>query len=121
MSRIFDLLHLRTVDTEHTADPFWYVAQNSPNGRVILAGIWFNRKDAEAFLERRRYRFPKGAYVYCDSANSESHLAEVYALDSKVCQHCGLKIPNPRPNKTYCSDACKHRAKRLRSKQHENE
>lgn len=82
MKRILELLRLRKANTECTRDPFWYVAQNAPGGRLILAGIWFNREDAEAFFERRRHRFPKSAYVYCDAADMESHLVEIYRAEA---------------------------------------
>lgn len=65
---------------ECTANPFWAVVVNGPCGVQMLAGIWFNRVDAESHLEHRAYRYPKSAFVFCFSADSESHLAEMYDL-----------------------------------------
>jgi hypothetical protein len=84
MKRILELLRLRKVDTEITRDPFWYVAQDAKGGRVMLAGVWFNRPDAEQHFKDRRYRYPDDAYVYCDAADMESHLKEIYDLEREA-------------------------------------
>ena len=38
------------------------------------------------------------------------------ARASTGCLHCGAPVPNPKPNKKYCDDKCKHKAKRMRAK-----
>lgn len=78
MKRILELLRLRKLDNEITRDPFWFVAKSVRGGRLMLAGIWFNRPDAEQHFKDRRYRYPDDAYVFCDAADEESHLAEIY-------------------------------------------
>ena len=46
----------------------------------MLAGVWFNREDAEAYLKAKAYNFPKSAVVYCFSGHYSWHLKEIYAI-----------------------------------------
>ena len=80
MREMLRLLRLRHQDPEGTAYPFWFIATRRSSGIVFVAGIWFNRADAENFLSRHAYRFPRRAFVYCMSADRESHLSSVYKL-----------------------------------------
>lgn len=59
--------------TEGTAFPFWYVAVKGGAllGRPVMVshGIWFSREAAEEHLRNKAHRYPKTAFVYCDSAH----------------------------------------------------
>jgi len=62
-----------------TAYPYWAIVKKAGLGRqAILAGIWFNREDAERYLEAKRYNFGKTAFVYCFSGHESWHLKEMY-------------------------------------------
>jgi hypothetical protein len=69
---------------EATAFPWWAIVVNGFSGRVqrpmVLAGVWFNREDAEAFLASHAYRYPKKAYVYAFSGGESAHTRELYEL-----------------------------------------
>lgn len=77
MSKAFDGVKARLFEhgdkNDGTDCPFWYVAVN---GGAILRrpvmishGIWFSREAAEEHLKSKKHRYPKTAYVYCDSAH----------------------------------------------------
>ena len=58
---------------EGTDCPFWYVAVEGGailrRPVMISRGIWFSRKAAEEHLKAKAHRYPKTAFVYCDSAH----------------------------------------------------
>jgi hypothetical protein len=61
--------------------PFWFIAMNSPHGKVMLAGIFFSQEDASSHLERKRHRYPKSAHTWCAGAvDSHSGLRGLHAL-----------------------------------------
>lgn len=70
---------------EGTAYPFWYVAVKGGAllGRPVMVshGIWFSREAAEEHLRAKSHRYPKTAFVYCDSAHdSPTGLRALYDL-----------------------------------------
>lgn len=71
-------------NTEATAYPFWYIACRAGSvhrGRnVILRGFWFSREAAEAHLARAAHRYPKTAFVYCDSGHDSAHVKNLYRI-----------------------------------------
>ena len=68
-------------NNEATAVPYWGIVQYTRSKRVVmLAGVWFNREDAEAYLKAKAYNFPKSAVVYCFSGHYSWHLKEIYAI-----------------------------------------
>lgn len=77
-------LVLSHTDNEATAIPIWFIACRAGaahRGRqVMIRGFWFNREDAERHLNAKRHRYPKTAYVYCDSGHDSWHIKELYAL-----------------------------------------
>ena len=66
--------------TEMTANPFWFVAKRSPGGLVILAGIWFNRDDAEHYLKEESHQCGPSAFVHCASGKRTSCLDKMYRI-----------------------------------------
>ena len=61
---------------EATDCPFWYVATKAGlrAGYICHAGPFFSRATAERTLRNKAHRFPKTAFVWCDSG----HLAPEY-------------------------------------------
>lgn len=76
LSEAFALLN-QSNDCEMTHLPFWYIATNAgaTSGRRVIRsnGVWFSREAAEDHLRRASDRYPKSAYVYCDSAHETQH------------------------------------------------
>lgn len=74
--------------TEATALPFWYIAVKGGSvqgGRnVILRGVWFNREAAEDHLKAKAHRYPKTAFVYCDSGHDSWHWKNLYEYAREV-------------------------------------
>lgn len=65
-------------DTEHTDAPYWYIATKSGlGGMVNRGGPFFSRERAEAVLKGRSHRFPKSAFVYCDSGHFSDDYREM--------------------------------------------
>jgi len=60
-------------NTEGTEYPFWYIAVNGGatlrRPVMVSHGIWFSRESAENHLRHKAHRYPKSAFVYCDSAH----------------------------------------------------
>lgn len=84
MDKLKSLVLSHGENSEATALPFWYIAVKAGavhRGRnVILRGIWFNREDAEAHLKKAAHRYPKNAFVYCDSGHDSWHMRELYRI-----------------------------------------
>jgi hypothetical protein len=89
--RMAELLLGNSRDNEATAFPYWFVAvrAGSVGGvRMVSKGIWFNREDAEDHLRKMAYRYPKKAFVYCDSAHdSYTGLRLLYGLAKDLRAH----------------------------------
>lgn len=81
-------LLLSRTDNEATAYPFWFIAIRggvAQQGRmVMLRGIWFSREAAETHLKNKAHRYPKSAFVYCDSGHDSFDLKEVYELAKAI-------------------------------------
>ena len=70
---------LKKEDNEGTAYPFWIIIDPRQNfytnneglHRIanMITGIFFSRKDAQQYLDSRRYNFSKNAKVYCHSGH----------------------------------------------------
>ena len=73
ISKIKALVFQHGDKTEATAFPFWYVAVKGGallrRPVMVSHGIWFSREAAEEHLRAKAYRYPKTAFVYCDSAH----------------------------------------------------
>jgi hypothetical protein len=64
-----------------TAWPVWGIVKKAGLGQHdLLSGPWFNRDDAEAFLEAKRYRYGYKAFVYCFSAHDAWHMRKLQEL-----------------------------------------
>ena len=60
-------------DNEATAFPWWAITEGFRGREILLAGPYFNREDADEYLEAKRYNFGEKARVYCFSG-SQSHV-----------------------------------------------
>lgn len=66
---------------EGTAYPYWVIARRRKNSEIVLlAGVWFSREAAEEHLENKAHRYPKSAFVWCDSAHASFHLRMLHDL-----------------------------------------
>lgn len=64
-------------DNECTGSPWWIIVDPRQNFKTdpdavhyiasMITGPFFSREEAERVLQGRRYRFGKGAKVYCHS------------------------------------------------------
>lgn len=68
------LKHIKDSDNEMTKAPYWLILDPRQNldcniHRLAsqITGPFFNREDAQEFLDRTRYNFSKRAKVYCNS------------------------------------------------------
>lgn len=100
MSELTDLILSHGEENEGTAYPFWYVAVKGGAvlGRPVMIshGFWFNRADAEKHLENKAHRYPKTAFVYCDSGHDSWHIRLMYELaiqDSLHKVQCPVSFP----------------------------
>lgn len=73
-------LVLSATSNEATAFPYWFITIPGNGHQRILAGIWFNREDAERYLQAASHNFPKNAFVYAGSGWHSWHLKELYAM-----------------------------------------
>mgnify|MGYP001809890666 CR=1 FL=1 len=81
---------LSASDNEATACPFWYIAVKGGSvqrGRnTILRGVWFSREEAEAHLRLKAHRYPKTAFVYCDSGHDSYHMRQMFTLAKQIAE-----------------------------------
>lgn len=66
---------------EATVYPFWVIAIKGGaviRRPVMLAGFWFSREAAEAHLKAKAHRYPKKAFVYCESGHSSTDVRKLY-------------------------------------------
>lgn len=86
MSRLQELVCPEGRDNEATNLPFWYVAVKGGAviGRPVMVsrGIWFSRGAAEEHLKNKAHRYPKTAFVYCDSGHDSVDMKQLYRLAS---------------------------------------
>lgn len=73
---------------EATAFPYWAIVTNTgaanPGRKVIHAGIWFSREDAENHLTARSYAYPKKATVYCFSGHPSADYRRLVELSRET-------------------------------------
>lgn len=71
-------------DNECTSFPFWAIVKKCNSGQMhMLAGVWFNREDAERFLNATHHRYGDKAFVYCFSGHDSWHIKELYNIARK--------------------------------------
>jgi len=75
-------------DNQSTAYPFWVIAvkAGAVGGiRIVSEGLWFSGPRAQEHLENKAHRYPKSAFVYCESAhNSYGGLRYLYDLTKEL-------------------------------------
>lgn len=76
-----DSLGLDGDSREYTMLPYWGIVRDFKHERrEMIAGIWFDRKEAERVLNDHRHQFGEDAYVYCFSGYASAHMAKLYAI-----------------------------------------
>ena len=82
--RLAELVLEHGEENDGTAFPVWYIAINGGAviGRPVMIshGIWFSRKSAKQHLEANQHRYPKTAFVYCDSMHMSHQMKELFRL-----------------------------------------
>ena len=57
-------------DNDGTEYPVWVIAVKAGavgGVRVVSSGFWFSRPRAQEHLRNKAHRYPKNAFVYCES------------------------------------------------------
>lgn len=74
-----EILLSHSEENDATAYPWWAIVKKAGLGQhAILNGPFFNRADAEEYLESHRYRYGKSALVWCFSGHHAPHLRQMY-------------------------------------------
>ena len=86
--KLATLIRRSCSDNEATAHPFWYIAVKGgavQRGRnVFIRGFWFSRDHAERHLRNHAYRYPKNAFVYCESGHDSVDVIAMYKAADDV-------------------------------------
>lgn len=76
LDRLVALVFQHGGEVEGTAFPFWYVAVKGGallrRPVMVSHGFWFSREAAQRHLENKSHRYPKSAFVYCDSGHFDN-------------------------------------------------
>jgi hypothetical protein len=96
MQEIIDTL--MTTDREFTSAPYWLIIDMNDKTEIsdirevasMVTGPFFSRKDAQAYLDARRYNFSDGARVYCKSGHESPKYARLWKwIEERVPENYG--------------------------------
>lgn len=81
-------------DNDGTAFPFWYVASKAGlrAGHICHAGPFFSRRTATRTLRAKAHRFPKTAFVWCDSGHLSPEYRTLLGYAKAVLEMGGVLV-----------------------------
>lgn len=89
---------LVATEREFTSAPYWLIIDTDGKREIsgirevasMITGPFFSRKDAQDYLDARRYNFSDGAKVYCKSGHESPKYARLWKwVEERVPENQG--------------------------------